>query len=414
MTEDLSNLTCLCRDFGSFLPVARRFGQDFGKTYYHCPWEMGGASTSNSLTIGFGLPEINRVRYFWDCLAYAKPDLICFLDCLEGDLQEYLRTKGHHVWGSGKGGELELFRWETANLMKKIGLPVPPGRERIFGFAKLRDYLKAHKNRYVKYSLTRGDFESFHHEDYALSESILDYHEQQLGFKKEMVEFTVWAEIPNAREVGFDGYTVDGQFPKLVLYGVEEKDAGYFGRMVKYSELPESVRFVNDKLAPVLKSIGYRGPISTEVREADEPYLIDITARYPSPPSESETRLFKNFSEIAWHGARGECVDPIFAAPCVCQLILKSSWAEKNWLPIEVPKDVQPWVTWKNLCRTDGRDKVIPVFGGLQEIGSVVALGQTPEEAKKLCIARAEQVKGAEIKFQPESLDKAIKAMEEK
>lgn len=410
---DLSNKTCLCRDHGSFLPVARRFSRDFKETYYYTPWEHGGASTSNDLTIGFGIPGISRVRRFWNCVDFGKPDLIVFCDCDEGDTQEHLRRIGHRMWGSGVGGDLELFRWELADLMKKVGLPVPPGRERIFGFKALREYLKTHKNKFIKYSLCRADFETFHHEEYFLSEPVLDFHEHKLGFKKDLIEFTVWDEIPNAREVGYDGYCVDGEFPKKVLYGVEHKDLGYFGRMTAYKDLPESLRFVNEKLAPTLKRIGYRGPLSTEVREADEPYLVDVTARYPSPPSEAYGELFTNFSEIAWHGAGGELIDPIPAAECVCQLILTSSWAEKDYLPIDVPKEIEQWVKWKNLCRTDGHYKVIPVYGGLQEVGGVVAYADTVKKAKDLCVERAKQVRGVEIRFDESALDKAVEAMEE-
>src|SRR6266478_1033123 len=124
--EDLRTKTLCVRDFGNFLAIARRASEFFGKTYYFSPWERGGSTVSNELTIGFGLPGLSRVKKFWNALMHAGIDCYCFTDVGEGDLQEFLRSIGKRVWGSFSGEDIELYRPEAKKLFKRLGMPVGP------------------------------------------------------------------------------------------------------------------------------------------------------------------------------------------------------------------------------------------------------------------------------------------------
>ena len=78
-----------------------------------------------------------------------------------------------------------------------MGLPVQHC-EHIIGIDKLRETLKKVKNVFVKTSFIRGDFETFRHDSYSLSEPRLDEIEQVLGPLKRNYEFVVEDEIPDA------------------------------------------------------------------------------------------------------------------------------------------------------------------------------------------------------------------------
>jgi hypothetical protein len=154
--------------------------------------------------------------------------------------------------------------------------------------------------------------------------------------------------------------------------------------------------------------------MSTEIRigEDDKPYLIDFTARAASPPSEMYQELWENFGQIIWHGSNGELIDPVPIAKYGAQLILKSDWVEKDYLPVKVPNEISRWIKWKNLCRTNGQDKVIPMFGGMREIGSAVGLGETMKEAATKALDHAKQVKGVELKFDESALGKIVEEID--
>ncbi len=174
------------------------------------------------------------------------------------------------------GAELELDRPKSKEASKKLGIDIGPYKV-IMGLDALRKHLKANDDQWVKVSSTRGDMETFGAKTYQHVEPRLDELEHNLGAKKKIMEFTVEQGIPDAIETGYDGYCIDGKYPKGAMTGVEVKDEAYLMKTVRWQDLPEMVRSVNQKLAPALKRYGYRGFISTEVRccEDGKAYLID-------------------------------------------------------------------------------------------------------------------------------------------
>lgn len=407
--------TCLTYDFGNFLSVARRLGKDC-ESYYYSPWKDGGATKSHKLMIGFGLPGIHRVRNVWDAIDHANFDFICFADVLDGDLQSSLRRRGVPVWGCGKGEELELYRPEAKRLFKKLGLPVGE-YEVVNGIESLAKFCKEHDGEvwFIKGSLTRADWETYKHENWFETEAVLSEWGHTHQGIKDIFEWTAEKDIPADIEVGYDDITIDGKFPKTnVMYGVESKDLAYFGSVKPYDDLPEPVRFVNAKMAPILEQYQYRGAFSTEIRvgkDDGKPYLIDITARFPSPPSEIYTENWTNFSQRIQAGANGELMEAETDKPFAAQIILKSTWAEKAWMPLKIEPEAERWIKFKNLCRVNGVLKVVPAFAGLQEVGSAIGLGNTPKEACDLAKKHAKMVHGLELKYDEHALDEAAAQM---
>jgi hypothetical protein len=105
-------------------------------------------------------------------------------------------------------------------------------------------------------------------------------------------------------------------------------------------------------------------------------------------------------------------VDPEPEAKFAVEANIHSSWAEKNWQPIEIAKDVQQYVKLHNQCIIDGKTYVIPMDYGLDKIGAVIGMGSTLEEAIKMCKDVAEGVKGYYLDVLTGALDEAEKELE--
>lgn len=410
--SEFSDKTVCVVDNGLFVSIAEKLSESFGRVLYWMPW-VNGFPKSNQLIVGEGIEGIERIRYLWDHV--DEVDLFVFPDVYFGDIQEELARRGKRVFGARSGDLLELDRAATKALLRQLGLPVAPWK-RIVGLDNLRAYLQKHRDVWVKVSTTRGDMETWHSVNYDLSEPRIDELEHRLGAVKLVIEFVVEDGIPNATEIGYDGFTVDGRFPTGdVLFGIEAKDVGYVGAVKPYDELPTAVQFVNEKLAPFLAARRYRGFFSTEIRVTDEevPYLIDPCCRAGSPPSELYQELFSNWPEVMWAAADGEIVylEPI--ARFGVMAMLHSSWADKNWQSIKFPDKVRKWVKLRNHTIIQGTNYVVPQSVDLPEIGAVLGIGDTLKEAIIHCQANAEQVQGYYIDCRTSSFSQILGEIEE-
>lgn len=405
------NKTVCVVDHGLFVDLASTLAKDFGKVLYWCPWESA-FPKSNSVLIGKGLPGVTRIDSIWPSL--QEIDLFVFPDVYQGPLQEHLVNLGKRVWGSRTGEDLELDRVASKEHMKRLGIDIGPYKQ-VHGLDALRDYLREHENQYVKISRTRGDFETFKSKNFNLSEPMLDDLEHRLGAKKKVIDFVVEESIPEAVEVGYDGYTIDGRFPQNAFWGIEIKDQGYIGKAGAYSSLPDRVTDVNSKLASTFKAYQYRGFFSSELRltKDGKAYSIDPCARMGSPPGELYQMMFTNLSDILWEGAEGRLVEPDISDKWGAELIIHSQWADQHWQAIEFPKSVAENVKLRNRTVIDGKNYVVPQAVGLPEVGAVVATGSTMEEAIKACCQIAEKLEGHCIDTMPEAFDEAREEIEE-
>ena len=397
-------------DNGLFVSLAERLSGDFGKVGYYYDWQSG-FPDGRELIIGDGIEGITREKYLWP--AVMGYDLIIFPDVWNGDLQEHLRSLGKRVWGAGYGCNLELSRWKTRQRFKELGLDENPTFQ-VEGTKGLRAHLKTHKNQFVKISSFRGIGETWFAEDLEMAEGQIIEIENKCGALANVLHFICENQIPNAVEVGYDGYCIDGDFPDVAIVGVERKDQSYFGRLCEYDDLPESVRDTNDKLARALGENKYRQFFSTEIREAGKKkFLIDITARHASPAGEVYCGMFENLADILWNGAEGKLVNPITKFKFGAQIIICSEWYSLgHWQPVRFPEEIRGAVKIYNHCRVDGVDYAVPQLANMKQVGSVVAFGNTPEETVAKCKEIAEQVEGYDLETEADSLDTAVKELE--
>jgi hypothetical protein len=400
---DYSSRSCLVVDNGLFVSLAELLVGKFGKVGYFCPWENG-FPDGRELVIGMGIKGITREKYFDS--VYKSYDLIVFCDVYSGDLQDDLRSRGVRVWGAGlAGGRLELSRWKTKELMKQIGLPHNESWQ-IRGLENLRSFLKEHKDVFVKVSTFRGLGETFHSEDYDTVKGQLDELRYKYDAMVDVIDFVVEKNIPNAKEQGYDGYNIDGEFPDKAYIGVEIKDKSYYGMLVDYDSLPNDVRETNTKLSYHME--GYRQFFSTELRNQ---YPIDLTCRHPSPAGEPEIHAFENIAEILYEGAGGVLIHPKVSAKFVAQIIMCSEWAFDHFLPIFFPEEIRPFVKIYNHSIINGVDYFVPQMAKMKQVGSVIGLGNTPDEACNAAVERAKQIKAYDLEIEYKALDEARKVM---
>ena len=272
--KEVKDLIVCCVDNGQFIPVARRLGEQVEKCYYWSPADRSLPVIQEAM-LGDGFDEIERVESIWDVV--EETDLFVFPDIGHASLQKYLVSLGKPVWGARGGDVLESNRGLFLKTLESVGLEVPD-HDVVKGLTNLRLFLKDKEDKYIKISKWRGNFETFHWVDWGSTESELDNLAVEFGPAKEMITFYVFDPIDTDIEDGCDAYCIDGKYPSLVLKGMECKDKSFLGTMMKYDEMPEQLREVNDKFAAALRQYDYRGFFSTEVRILpDKFYFIDPT-----------------------------------------------------------------------------------------------------------------------------------------
>lgn len=404
--------TAFVFDNGLFVELAARLARTntFDKVLYYKHFQSPFPKMQYDV-VGKGVEGIEMVREYskyWD-----QVDTWIFPDVGNEDIQEHLRRDGQNVWGMGPSEWLELDRWKCRQWQVEQKLPTPE-TERVVGIDALRECLQRGEDLWVKISYYRGDMETWHHEKMWKSELKLAELRHSLGALEADMEFIVEKGVDGC-EIGYDGWTVRGQFPTYTAFGYEVKDVGYIGKVTEYSQMPPALLKVNDKLKGVFESSGSTGFFSTEVRvtKNKRPYLIDPCMRCGSPPTEGTMELYDNFGDIIREGARGNLVVPSVKADYVAIAMIHCDEAIKNWVPVDIPKGVRDYVKIRQLAVIDGKHYFIPSDIPMKEIGAVVGLGSSVEEAIESCKEHAKEVDGSGLDIHLESFGKAQEVIAE-
>lgn len=388
---------------GSFTHIAEAVAPDVKRCLYHTNWQTGFPHTRDFLP-GVGLAYVERADNLFDYL--SEVDWFVFTDVGMGDLQEYLRAQGYPVCGSGAGQLLEQDRWALRSIADGAGIQVSQA-ELVHGIDELRAVLREADKCYVKVSLWRGLMETYCHRDWFMTEVWLNDLASRLGPAGKIIDFLVEEPIDGEPcvEIGFDSF-YGGGFPETSLWGYEAKDLGFLGFT---TPMPDLLRELQEKTGIMLGAFDYRGPISTEFRITPQgAYLIDITARFPSPPSEIETKVMENFAEVLFWCAQGTMIEPQYTAPIVAQYVMTSHWAEERALGLEI--EDMSHVALHGHCNVDGKDYVVSP-ANLAEFAGAVGWGDTIASAVKSATTAAEGIKGYQVSFNAGALDEAKKTV---
>jgi hypothetical protein len=87
--------------------------------------------------------------------------------------------------------------------------------------------------------------------------------------------------------------------------------------------------------------------------------------------------------------------------------MITSQFAEENWLPINIaPRDRSAFKLYHS-CVIDRQEYIVPTGIDMEEIGSVVAIGDTIDAALARCQALAAQIEGYQVKVDLDALYEA-------
>jgi hypothetical protein len=369
-------------DHGRFVHVARRLGQEYAKVYYFTPTERDCPLMRESV-VGQGFEEIERVTSIWE--VKDKIDVAIFPDLCFAFEQEELRSQGVPVWGCGDAGRLEYDKQFFLDTLAETDLPVPEYQV-IHGLTNLRLFLKKTEDVYIKISTFRGDWETMHWTCWTDMEGELDHYAVRFGPLKDTLNFYVFEPIDTEVEDGVDAYRVNGQWPEMVLHGMEAKDKAFIGTMCRREDVPEDTWCANEAFGSILDQLTRQGAMkfSTEVRitEDHDSYLIDPTCRFGSPPSQGECLLYQNLGEIIYRGALGELVEPETEHDFVVQAWLSVDGDRDEWKSIEIPDELDDHIKGGFCCRQDGKLCLTPIAEyHSSEVGYLCATGATMKEA---------------------------------
>ncbi len=403
MTGDLSKKTVCFYDLaGSYTHLAEAVAPSFGRLLYFTPWERG-FPVIQEFVPGLGLPAIERITDFEEHL--DEIDLAVFPDCGLGGFQEWLRRQGMLVLGSGNAGLLERDRWLLHGELRKVGIEIAKS-DYIVGVTALRLDVEKRGKCHIKCNLFRGNMETQHPENYETFKTELDHIEAELGPLADTMGFVVEEDISddNCVEVGFDDHFGGASYAGPTLWGYERKDKGYLGFA---GELPARLDDLRRRTARMLRPYGYSGPCSIEVRITPErDVFLDLTARYPSPPSEIYPSLVRNLAEVMWGAASGHPVAPDFAAPIAAQLVICSKRAGEG-LPVLVEVGMPARVVLHGHFRVDGHDCLV-CPSKIEECAAAVGLGNSVEDAFAEAIEAAHSLIGPDLSFEESALARLV------
>lgn len=383
--KEISDCTVLVEDTGLFLPMALRMAEKAKRVIYHNPDCRSFPSVKQGC-IGDGFENVERVHDFWPYL--KEIDLAAFPDCAQAGLQRHLEQEGIAVWGSRGGIELEMKRHKFMDVLKEVRLEVPPFQSFI-GLGNLSEYLETAEDCYIKLSRYRGDMETKHWRNWTMDAGWLMEKQLCMGPISRHLEFLVFDKIDTPLEIGADLYCVDGQYPSIMLNGVEGKDKCYMASVTNFDKMPKEIQHILRAIGPVQASYMYRNQMSLEVRVKDDKfYWNDATQRGGMPSTASQHKLWKNFPEIVLAGANGELIDPEPAAKFSIECMITTKPNASSWHIVELPDSLKPWARFSNCAFIDGCYCFPPdeVHNGefCADLGWLVAIGDTPTEVLQL------------------------------
>jgi hypothetical protein len=400
---------------GCYITIAQELSKYFRKVYYHSvnqnPFPMISMSS-----IGTGYNSIERIDDFWSNLDLL--DIIVFPDIYFKDWGAHLRKIGKMVWGGCESETIETDRHLFKDELSSIKMNVAPTKY-IIGVEKLINYLKSVEDKWIKISFFRGNMETFHHVNFNQSAIWLKNLAVQLGPLGDNMEFIVENSIESVAEVGFDGWTIGGNMTENQIWGVEVKDSCYIGTHTMKNNMPLPVQEINNNFFPILQKYNHTGFYSTEIRVGKDGknYYTDPCMRAGSPPSTTYMKLINNWGEIITSGCEGIVVEPKYNGKYGCELIIKSSYCNKDYLPITIPDEFKDNVCLKGSLNYKNQTFIVPFEqGGIKDMeafGSVIVIGNDVNEILKKAMMIADKLEAYGLIYDKDALNRGMKSIKD-
>jgi hypothetical protein len=402
--------SALIIDNGLYPDVARRLASAYDVRYFSA-WGNS-FPLSRERAVGVGIPGVERINDPIREMVECRPDIVVVPDLYLNDYEIAARTMEIPTVGAADGNKLETDRWLLKEFLDSHGLDVIASVE-IEGIENVKTYLEKHPDTYVKVSIFRGDMETRSARDWLTEYDDL---KSRLGPLSAKIRFIVEGAIPDALEIGIDGWWCDGQLLEPFVVGAETKDARYWGYVCESTKrLPKEVQKILTALGEHFAKHEYRGFFSNEMRVLDsgQVFFTDATCRVPSPPGGVLMAACKNFPSVIACLATGHPVAPEFAGDYLFELVMKSDWVSHHYLEVDVP-DLDGY-TFHNYCVIDDKVWIIPHDSEMTEFGSALGWGgleegyeMASENAKNAHADRLDCDKGT-IEAVKEEMKKAAK-----
>lgn len=394
-------------DRGLFLPFAQVLARHFKQVFYYVSNDSP-FPTPHLSVLGDGFESVERVRELWG----LPVDGYVFPDVGHAALQAELRRQGFPVWGSGDASDLELKRLAFKRKQGQLGMKVPP-YETAIGLPELKKRLADKEEAYIKISTYRGLMETYHHHDPEKTNLWADHLSTLLGpLQKEML-FIIEDPIEAIVETGLDTYCVAGEFPQVVVQGIEAKDKGYAGTVTPWNEMPQHLTDLATKLKPELGE--YANFLSLEVRitDKDEAFLTDPSCRHATPAGECLLELISNIGDVVWAGANSELVEPVYSEQFAMQALVDHPEDETGWRSAKIDPAVQRWFKPYSACQIEGTIYWPPLPWSCETVGSVVAIGDSLKTCLEHLKKSTEILEAAGLEVHLTSLAEVLKSIEE-
>lgn len=413
MRQSYKDKTFCQIDLGLFPEMARTLALGgVGSMLYWSPWEDGFPSLYK-MKIGDGFEGVTRIEDPFS--VFDEVDLFIFSDNAFGGMQDHFERLGKRVWGPRFGGAIEDDKEGFEETCKEIGVPVCH-REMATGITDLRKKLKNKKDVWIKVSLIRGNFETFHVDELRFAESNLEKIAHDLGPWKEKQKFIIEDTFPDSVEIAYDLWQVRGKFPKKALFGLEKKGDLYCCHTMDYAELPAQIQDLNSRFAPVLEEYGAISnfPVEIRVNKKGEYVALDPCMREGHPVLSTKLLMIKNLPDVFWFGAEGECLDPEFEIENAwgAELVISSAWVETDPKAVFVPKDLRNQVKLRYAAEVDGVPWVLPQTNAGGTLGSIVATNKSFEKCKAEMEDIEGKIRGGSVDTFPDAFHKFTKNWE--
>ncbi len=399
-------------DFGLFSDYAAHIAKSVKKVYYHNPSWKNDFPSSRGVRIGSGLAANMVVaKEFWDIK--KECDWFWFPDVYLGDWQEELKSQGLAVCGAGKSEWLErnrerLIEWELEEQMDA------PDAEVVVGIDVLEKVLQP--GDFVKINDYRADMETTRYYDYKTMKQWIEVERAYYGPWQNEQEFIIIKKI-DGKEIGYDGWSVNGNYPQVSMWGIEIKGVAYAGKAALYNSMPAAIRSTNAHLAKVFQAEKTKTMFSTEVRvdKRRRAYLTDPCMREGNPPNQSQQCLFSNMPDVLYGLANGTLINGKPTAKFVVQLQMWSNFVKENPTTVEFPDAVRPFIKLRNAAKINNQYVVVPSSSQYVHplldmrnptLGAIVGVANSVQAAADQCRKHAEQVKAYELEIDLGALDK--------
>ena len=407
--KDSKDIICCIRDYGYYVSLASKLAQTYKKVYYSVPAEREYRSLKECI-FGQGFKNVYLLKDPLHPDVLPEIDLFVYPDIGMASEQRHLRSLGKAVWGSVDATDLEIYRTLFLEMVEKLELPVAPYKV-IRGLTALSEYLKTVKDKWVKVDQYRADMETWHHRDWAHSQRVLERLAMAWGGAKEQVVFVVQDSIKTPIECGYDGITVDGQYPKKMFQGYEKKNELYLGSVLPYEEMPKPTKIVNDAMSHIFKRLRYRNFMATEIRvKDDKAFFTDPTFRMPGQTGEQLLETCSNLADVIWYGANGEMKEPEFKYKfAVSASAHYDAGKSDEWGIVKVPQEIEQWVKFSHCAIINGYYH-FPPYDKL-DLGVVLGVGNSIKESLAHLRKNVDAFKGEPISFELDGFTDLLKSI---